>query len=86
MGKETPSFDRSTEQEGLEARHGDDPTLASYLSSLFYVLSVPAFLGIAYAGYRSGLYGYRGMVPAFAGLLVVSLVVVFTLMHVLTGK
>jgi hypothetical protein len=86
VGKETPNFDRSPKQEGHQANHGDDPTLASYVSSLVWLLSVPTLLAIAYAGYVSGFYGYRGMVPAFAGLLVLLLVVVFSVMHVLTGR
>lgn len=85
MGKETPSFDRSSEQEGLEAKHGDAPTLASYLSSLLYALSVPVFLGVAYGGFALGLYGYRDMVPVFGGLLVAAIVLAFTVMHIFTG-
>lgn len=86
MAKDTPSYDRSAKERGLYARHGDDPTLASYLSSLLYVLSVPAFVLAAYAGYWGGLYGYDGILPAFTGLLVASLVVAFAAMHVLTGR
>lgn len=73
-------------ERGTYAKHGDDPTLASYLSSLFLLLSVPGFILAAYAGHWVGLYGYGFIVPAFAGLLVGSLVVAFTLMHVLTGR
>lgn len=86
MPKDTPQPEKTTRERGTFASHNDDPTLASYLSSLFLVLSVPGFLVAAYAGHRAGLYGYSGMVPAFAGLLVASLVVAFGLMHVLTGS
>ena len=86
MGKETPSFDRPVKQQGLEAKTNNDPTLASYISSLLYVLSVPAFLGLAYWGHKAGYYSYQTMVPVFAGLLIGTIVVAFVLMHFLTGR
>lgn len=82
--KDTPTRDRSTRERGTYAKHGDDPTLASYLSSLFLVLSVPTFILLAYVGYWQGVYGYGGIIPAFAGLLVGSILLVFALMHVTT--
>jgi hypothetical protein len=84
--KDTPQPEKTIRERGTYASHNDDPSLASYLSSLFLVLSVPGFILAAYAGHWFGLYGYGGIVPAFAGLLVVSLVVAFGLMHFLTGN
>ncbi len=84
MAKDTPTDERSARERGTYAKHGDDPTLASYLSSLFLVLSVPSFIGLAYAGYWTGLYAYSGIIPAFAGLLVGSIALVFAVMHVRT--
>lgn len=86
MPKDTPKPEKTVRERGTFASHNEDPTLASYLSSLFLVLSVPGFLVAAYAGYWSGLYGYGGIIPAFAGLLVGSLLVAFGLMHWLTGR
>jgi hypothetical protein len=84
--KDTPQPEKTVRERGTYASHNDDPTLASYLSSLFLALSVPAFLVAAYGGHYLGLYGYGSIVPAFAGLLVGSLVVAFALMHWLTGR
>ena len=84
--KDTPQPEKTVRERGTFAGHNDDPTLASYLSSLFLVLSVPAFVVAAYAGHWYGLYGYSAIVPAFAGLLVASLAVAFGLMHWLTGN
>ena len=85
MGKETPGYDQSAKERGLYAGHGDDPTLASYLSSALYLLSVPTFILVAYAGYWSGAWSYGAIIPVFATLLVVTLAVTVGLMHVLTG-
>ncbi|WP_115862320.1 hypothetical protein [Halorussus litoreus] len=82
MPKDTPQPERTVRERGTFAKHGDDPTLKSYLSSLFFVLSVPGFITLAVAGHWAGLYSYAMVVPAFAGLLVASLVIVFTVMHV----
>lgn len=86
MSKDTPRPEKTVRERGTFASHAGDPTLAGYLSSLYLVLSVPAFIVAAYAGHWAGLYGYGGIVPAFAGLLVGSLVVAFGLMHWLTGR
>ena len=86
MPKEIPTEERSTRERGTYAKHAGDPTLASYLSSLFFLLSVPTLVVAAYAGYWNGLYAEPTVVPAFAGLLVASLVVAFGLMHVRTGR
>lgn len=86
MPKDTPTRDKSVRERGTFAGHNEDATLASYLSSLFLVLSVPGFIVAAYAGHWAGLYGYSGIIPAFAGLLVASLAVAFGLMHWLTGR
>lgn len=86
MPKDTPQPEKTVRERGTYASHNDKPTLASYLSSLFLVLSVPGFILGAYAGHWAGLYGYEAIVPAFAGLLVGSIAVAFGLMHVLTGN
>lgn len=86
MADDTPKPEKTVRERGTYASHNDDPTLASYLSSLFLVLSVPAFIVAAYAGHSVGFYGESGIVPAFAGLLVGSLLVAFGLMHWLTGS
>ena len=81
MPGDTPRPERPAKERGLGAGHGDDPTLAGYLSSLFFVVSVPALLVAAYGGHRAGLYGSEAIVPAFGGLLVASLAVAFGTMH-----
>jgi hypothetical protein len=86
MQKDVPTEERSVRERGTYAKHGGDPTLASYLSSLFFVLSVPVFVLLAYGGYWRGLYAEATVVPVFGALLVGSLVVAFALMHVLTGS
>lgn len=86
MPKNTPNREKTVRERGTFASHNEEATLASYLSSLFLVLSVPGFILAAYAGHWAGLYGYSGIVPAFAGLLVAALAVAFTLMHFLTGS
>ena len=68
-------------ERGTYASHGDDPTIAGYLSSLFFLLSVPALVAAAYGGHYAGLYGDGAVVPAFGALLVASLAGVFGLMH-----
>jgi hypothetical protein len=86
MGKDTPSYDRSAKERGLYARESNDPTLGSYLSSLLYLLAVPGFILLAYGGYWAGVWDYGAIIPVFAGLLVATLVIVFVLMHVFTGR
>lgn len=81
MPKDTPQPEKTVRERGTFAKHGGDPTLKSYLSSLFFVLSVPGFITLAVVGYWHGLYPYSYVVPVFAALFVASLVVVFALMH-----
>ncbi|ODR82311.1 hypothetical protein BG842_00935 [Haladaptatus sp. W1] len=84
MSKDVPTRERLVRERGTFAKHGDDPTLASYLSSLFFILSVPSFIVLTYAGHWYGLYSYGAIIPVFAGLLVGSIALVFAIMHVLT--
>ena len=84
MTKDTPHFERSIRERGTYANHGDDPTFASYVSSLFYVLSVPALLLATYAGYWYDVYGYGMIVPVFAGTLVGAIVLAFVVMHLVS--
>ncbi|WP_435128462.1 hypothetical protein [Halobaculum sp. D14] len=86
MPKEIPTGEKSVRERGTYANDGDDPTLASYLSSLFFVLSVPTLVTGAYAGYWAGLYPEPTVVPVFAGLLVAALLAAFAVMHVTTGR
>ncbi|WP_224332261.1 hypothetical protein [Haloprofundus halobius] len=81
MSKDIPTRERSTRERGTYAGHNEDPTLASYLSSLFFLLSVPTFVGLAYAGFYAGYYGESAIVPVFGGLLVVAIAVAFAAMH-----
>lgn len=85
MGKDTPTYEQSAKERGLYAGYGDDPTLAGYLSSVLYLLSVPAFIVLAYAGYWNGFWAYGAILPVFAGLLIATLLLTFGLMHFLTG-
>ncbi|ESP89403.1 hypothetical protein [Candidatus Halobonum tyrrellensis] len=86
MPKEIPTEEKSVRERGTYAEHGDDATLASYLSSLFFLLSVPGLVLVAYAGYWSGWYDEPTVVPVFAGLFVAALAVAFGVMHVRTGR
>jgi len=86
MGKDTPRPERPVKDRGFHARTGNDATLASYLSSLLYLLGVPTLVVLAYGGHWAGLYGYGSIIPAFGGLLVALLVAAFTTTHVLTGR
>lgn len=86
MGKDTPSYEPSAKERGLHARENTDPTLASYLSSLLYLLAVPGFILLAYGGYWTGIWDYGSIVPVFAGLLITTVVTVFAIMHVFTGR
>lgn len=81
MPKDTPQPEKTVRERGTFAKHGGDPTLKSYLSSLFFLLSVPGLITLAFVGYWWGLYSYSAVVPAFAGMFVAALAVVFTLMH-----
>lgn len=84
--KDVPTREKSARERGTYAKHGDDPTTLSYLSSLFFLLSVPTFIVLAYAGVWAGFYTADAVIPVFAGLLVVSLAGVFTLIHLYTGS
>ncbi|SIR03189.1 hypothetical protein SAMN05421858_1182 [Haladaptatus litoreus] len=84
MSKDVPTRERSVRERGTFANHGDDPTLASYLSSLFLLLSVPSFILLAYGGHWYGLYEYDTILLVFGGLLVGSIALTFTIMHVVT--
>lgn len=81
MTKDTPGPEKTVRERGTFAKHADDPTVKSYLSSLFFLLSVPGLITLAFVGYWQGLYSYSAVVPVFAGLFAASLAVVFTLMH-----
>jgi hypothetical protein len=82
VAKDTPGRDRSLRERGTYARHADRPTIASYLSSLLFVLGVPAAIGLAYGGYWAGWYGYSVVVPAFAAVIFGLLVLAFAAMSV----
>lgn len=84
MARDTPGRERTVKERGTYAEHGDDPTLASHLSSLYLLLSVPTFIAFAYLGHWWGYYGVGGVAPAFGGLLVGSLAVAFGAMHLRT--
>lgn len=84
MPSDTPNPDMDPRERGTFANHGGDPTLAGYLSSAFMLLSVPAFIVIAYGGHWAGYYPEPTVIPVFAGLLVGSILLVFAVMHVLT--
>lgn len=86
MARDSPTYDRSAKERGLYAGHGDDPTLASYLSSALYLLSVPGFILLAYTGYWTGYWSYGSILPVFAALLVATLAITVALMHVRTGR
>lgn len=75
MSRDIPTENKRVKERGLGANDGRDPTLASYLSSLFYALSVPVFVTLAYAGHWWGFYGESGVIPAFAGLMVAAIAV-----------
>lgn len=80
MAKDTPGRDRSVRERGTYARHADAPTLASYLSSLLFLLSVPVAIGLAYGGYWGGFYSYSFVVPVFAGTLIGVIALAFAAM------
>lgn len=81
MPKDTPQPEKTVRERGTFAEHAGDPTLKSYLSSLFFLLSVPGLIALSVVGYWEGLYSYSAVVPVFAGLFVASVAVVFALMH-----
>lgn len=81
MSKDTPRSDPPPTVRGKEANHGDPATFMSYLSSILYLTSVPGTLLLAYLGYRFDLYPYPYIIPAYAGLFIVILVVISVLMR-----
>lgn len=85
MGDDTPNPDRHWKDEGFEAERREPATLASYLSSVLYLLAVPGTVGAAYAGYWAGYYSYDMVIPVFGGLLVALIALAFVVMHVTTG-
>jgi hypothetical protein len=70
VSRDTPRSGKSTRERGTYAQHGGDPTLASYLSSLLFLLSVPGCIALAYGGHWAGLYPYPVIIPAFGLSLV----------------
>jgi hypothetical protein len=82
VAKDTPSRDRSLRERGTYARHADRPTIASYLSSLLFLLAVPAAVGLAYGGFWLGWYGYSIVVPAFAAVMLGVIALAFAAMGV----
>lgn len=86
MGRDTPTEAKDVKDRGFYARHGGDPTLASYLSSLLFALSVPGYVLLSYMGYWQGWYPYSWILGVFGGLMAVTIAITFVLMHVLTGR
>jgi len=86
MGRDTPGPERDIKERGLHAKHREDPTRASYISSAFYALSVPLLIVLAVGGWYMGVYPYSWIIPVFAGLLVGAITVAFAVMHVTTGR
>jgi hypothetical protein len=84
--KDIPTGEKSVRERGTYAKHGDDPTLASYLSSAFFVLSVPTLILVAYGGFWAGFYSETTVIPVFAGLLIASIAAVLAIIHRLTGR
>lgn len=82
MARDSPGPSRDAKENAVGARHGQDPTLGSYLSSAFYLLSVPLFLALAYLGHARGLYPYAWMVPVFTVLFGGSVAVAFAVMAI----
>lgn len=83
MGGDTPGPGPGGRASG---RHGGDPTLASYLSSLLYLLSVPGLIALAYGGYWLGYWDYGAVLPVFGGGMLALVVLAFAVMHVATGR
>ena len=80
MSKDIPTEDPPTRIRGKHANHGDQATWMGYLTTLYYLLSVPVFVVLAYSGHEAGLYPYRFVIPAFVLLHVCGLLVVFATM------
>jgi len=79
--KDTPSADRDVSERGLHAKHADDPTIASYISSLLYVLSFPVLVLLSYWGHWAGFYPYDSILWVFGGSLFLLIAVTFLVMH-----
>lgn len=86
MGRDVPTEPKDVKERGFHAGHAGDPTLASYLSSLLFGLSVPGFVLLSYAGYWQGWYPYSRILGVFGGLMAATVVIVLALMHALTGR
>ena len=86
MGRDTPRPERDPKERGLHAKHREDPTRASYISSAFYALSVPTLIALAVGGWYFGFYAYRFVIPVFAALLVCSITIAFAVMHVYSTR
>lgn len=86
MARDTPRPERTAKERGRGARTGNDPTLASYLSSALYLISVPLLVVASYAGFWMDLYPYRYIIPVFGGLMVGLVALAFALMHVASGR
>ncbi|PSP75708.1 hypothetical protein BRC81_15095 [Halobacteriales archaeon QS_1_68_20] len=85
MSNDTPRPERPAKDRGMGARTGNDPTWASYLSSLLYLLSVPLLVFGSYAGHWAGLYPYRLIIPVFGGTMLGLVALAFAVMHVTSG-
>lgn len=86
MGNDTPRPERPAKDRGHGARTGNDPTLASYVSSAMYVASVPLLIVATYLGYWMDLYPYGYVIPVFGGLMVGLIALAFGVMHVASGR
>jgi hypothetical protein len=86
MSEDTPRPKRSPTERGLHANTGNDASLASYVSSALYLLSVPTLILLAYGGFWAGLYPYELVIPAFGGLVVALVALLFGVMHLATGR
>lgn len=84
--KDVPTGDKSIRERGTYANDSNDPTLASYLSSAFFVLSVPTLILLAYGGFWLGYYSEAAVVPVFGVLLVSAIAGVLWIIHKLTGR
>ncbi len=85
MGNDTPRPERPAKDRGWGARTGNDPTWASYLSSILYLLSVPLLVLASYGGYWMDLYPYRFIIPVFGGAMIGLIALAFAVMHVTSG-
>ncbi|MFB6244252.1 MAG: hypothetical protein ABEH80_09135 [Halobaculum sp.] len=84
--KDVPTGEKSIRERGTYANDANDPTLASYLSSAFFLLSVPTLILIAYGGFWLDFYSEQAVVFVFGGLLVASITLVLAVIHHLTGR